>query len=336
MRKAPVQWAFFFRVVTFLIKDLEGFVTITRGVKTMSNELNNATAPDAVVASSAPTTKPDIKEMLHAGVHFGHKTSRWSPKMRPYIWGSSNKVHLIDVSKTAFLLGHAGAFLKSVAMQGGMFLWVGTKRPAQEIVKKTAEGLKMPYIINRWVGGTLSNYNQVKKAVTRLLYLRDVLAKPTGQYKKKEMVMIQKEVARLEKNVGGIIDLQYPPAAVIVVDAKREYSAIKEASLLGVPIIGIVDTNTDPEGINYVIPANDDSPKSIAFIMNYLETCSREGREYYLAKAKEERPAHREIAAAAEKVVNAEGNEDAPKAPVKKFRTPERGDAPKRFENKKS
>lgn len=299
----------------------------------MSNEINNA----------APLTKPDIKGMLQAGVHFGHKTSRWSPKMRPYIWGSSNKVHLIDVSKTAFLLGHAGAFLKSVAMQGGVFLWVGTKRPAQDIVKKTAESLKMPYIINRWVGGTLSNYNQVKKAVTRLLYLRDVLDKPTGNYKKKEMVMIQKEVARLEKNVGGIIDLQYPPAAVIVVDAKREYSAIKEASSLGVPVIGLVDTNTDPEGINYVIPANDDSPKSIAFIMNYLETCAREGREYYAANAKEERPAQREISAAAEKVVEEDGSENS-KDQVKKIRSadqkpagkPERRESFKRTDSKKS
>lgn len=290
----------------------------------MSNELNVA----------VPSTKPNIKDMLQAGVHFGHKTSRWSPKMRPYIWGSSNKVHLIDVSKTAFLLGHAGAFLKNVAQQGGMFLWVGTKRPAQDIIKKSAEGLKMPYIINRWVGGTLSNYNQVKKAVTRLLYLRDVLDKPSTHYKKKEMVMIQKEVARLEKNVGGIVDLQYPPAAIIVVDAKREYSAIKEASLLGVPVIGIVDTNTDPEGINYVIPANDDSPKSIAYIINYLENCAREGREAYLANAKEDRPAQREIAAAAEKMMEAEGSEDAAKTSARRAKT-DRSEGAKKTENKR-
>lgn len=291
-----------------------------------------------------PTTsvKPNIKDMLQAGVHFGHKTSRWSPKMRQYIWGSSNKVHLIDVSKTAFLLEQAGKFLKTRALQGGMFLWVGTKKPAQAVLKKAAEALKMPHIVNRWVGGTLSNYNQVKKATTRLLHLRDVLDKPSTHLKKKEMVMIQKEVARLEKNVGGIIDLQYPPAAIIVVDAKRECSAIKEASLLGVPIIGIVDTNTDPEGVNYVIPANDDSPKSIAFIISYLENCAKEGRDQYLATVKEERAAQREISTAAEKLfVTEEAHESAPKESVKKFRSsdakgPGRSERPDSFKRSES
>ncbi len=306
----------------------------------MSNELNDAAVVSTKpVVDTAASTRPNIKDMLGAGVHFGHKTSRWSPKMRPYVWGSNNKVHLIDVSKTAFLLGHAGDFLKRTAMQGGLFLWVGTKRPAQDVMKKAAESLNMPYVVNRWVGGTLSNYNQVKKAVTRLLHLRDVLDKPSAHYKKKEMVMIQKEVARLEKNVGGIIELQYPPAAVIVVDAKREYSAVKEASLLGVPIIGLVDTNTDPDGVNYVIPGNDDSPKSIAYIVNYLETCAREGREHYLATAKEERQARREVSTATEKLLEeVGGGEAAPKAPARKFHSSDskpagkfdRKDAPKR------
>jgi small subunit ribosomal protein S2 len=229
----------------------------------------------------------DLKQMLAAGVHFGHKTSRWSPKMRPYIWGAKNRVHLIDVSKTAFLLERAGNFLKEVSSTGGKFLIVGTKKPAQAIVQRVATSVHMPFVIHRWVGGTLSNYEQVKKAVTRLLHMRDVLQKSAGQYKKKEISMIQKEIARLEKNVGGIIDFEYPPAAVIIVDVKKEHSALQEAQRLNIPVIALVDTNTDPSGVTHVIPANDDSPKSITFILDYLEGRIKEGlKEYETAKAK--------------------------------------------------
>ncbi|QQR49205.1 30S ribosomal protein S2 [bacterium] len=219
----------------------------------------------------------DLKDMLKAGLHFGHKTSRWSPNMRPYIWGSKNHVHLIDISKTAFLLEKTGAELKKLAAEGGSFLWIGTKKPAQKIVQEIATKLRMPWVIHRWIGGTLSNFDQVKKAITRLLHLRDVMAKPTVHYTKKELVMIQKEIERLEKNVGGIIELSYPPAGLIVVDAGREQSAIKEASRLGIPIVSLVDTNTDPTGINFVIPANDDSPKSIRFVLEYLQAKIEEG-----------------------------------------------------------
>ena len=223
----------------------------------------------------------DLREMLKTGIHFGHKTSRWCPKMRPYIWGSKNKIYLIDIAKTAALLEKIGGLTKEVASRGGVFLFVGTKKAAQPIVEKVATSIKMPYVINRWVGGTLSNYDQVKKAITRLLHLRDVVTKSTGYYKKKEIVMLQKEIARLEKNVGGIIELTFPPAALIVVDAKKERAAIKEASALGIPIIAMVDTNTDPEGVSYIIPSNDDSPKAIEFVLNYIENCIKDGQKIY-------------------------------------------------------
>ena len=199
----------------------------------------------------------DVRELLAAGVHFGHKTSRWSPKMRPYIWGSKNKIHLIDVSKTAFLLEKIGAFAKEVTANGGVFLFVGTKKPAQPIIHRIATNLKMPYVVNRWVGGTLTNYDQVKKAITRLLHLRDVAQKATSYYKKKEIVMLQKEIFRLEKNIGGIIDLEYPPAGIIIVDANKEQTAVREAAYVGIPVIALVDTNTDPEGVSHVIPTNE-------------------------------------------------------------------------------
>lgn len=222
--------------------------------------------------------------MLKAGVHFGHRTSRWSPKMRPFIWGAKNKIHLIDVSKTAFLLERAGTMMRDLAATGGVFLFVGTKKAAQGTVQKTATTLGMPFVIHRWVGGTLSNYEQVKKAITRLMHLRDVVSKPTTTYKKKEIGMIQKEIARLEKNIGGIIDLDYPPAGIVVIDAKKEQSAVKEASRLGIPVIALVDTNTDPDGVSYIIPSNDDSPKAISFVLEYLEARVQEGKALFADK----------------------------------------------------
>jgi small subunit ribosomal protein S2 len=244
----------------------------------------------------------DLKKMLDAGVHFGHKTSRWSPKMRPYIWGAKNKVHLIDVSKTAILLERAGKFLKEVSSTGGQVLFVGTKKPAQGIVQRCANSVQMPYVIHRWVGGTLSNYDQVKKAVTRLLHMRDVMEKSASNYKKKEISMIQKEIARLEKNVGGIIDFEYPPAAVVIVDIKKEHSAAREAARLGIPVIALVDTNTDPEGVSFIIPTNDDSPKAINFIFDYLENSIKEGLKAFediKVKARAEQEAKRAAAKAA-------------------------------------
>lgn len=223
----------------------------------------------------------DLREMLKAGIHFGHKTSGWCPDMRPYIWGAKNKIHLIDVSKTAFLLEKTGNFLHDAAAEGKSFLWIGTKKPAQKIIQTVAATVKMPYVIHRWIGGTLSNFDQVKKAITRYLHLQDISSKSTTHHTKKEKLVIQKEIDRLTKNIGGIIDLTYPPAALIVVDAKRERAAIKEASRLGIPIIALVDTNTDPRGINFVIPANDDSPKSIKYVIDYLESRIQDGKKKY-------------------------------------------------------
>ncbi len=274
----------------------------------------------------------DLKQMLTAGVHFGHKTSRWSPKMRPYIWGAKNRVHLIDVSKTAILLERAGNFLKDVSSKGSKVLFVGTKKPAQSIIQHAATTTRMPFVVHRWVGGTLSNYDQVKKAVTRLLHMRDVLEKSATHYKKKEISMIQKEIARLEKNVGGIIDFDYPPAALIVIDVKKEHSALKEAMRLGIPVVALVDTNSDPSGISYVIPSNDDSPKAISFVLNYLEGRILEGlKEFETAQAKvraeqdakraaenEARKAAAKAAAdsrAAQHARQAPAKEAAPKAP---------------------
>jgi len=232
----------------------------------------------------------ELKKLVEAGVHFGHKTSRWHPKMNAYIWGTRNHTHLIDIAKTSFLLKRAKAFLKDVATTDKPILLVGTKKAAQSIIKKMSAELNLPYVSHRWIGGTLSNFEQVRKAVTRLLHLRDVVEKSITKYSKKEQSMITKELERLEKNCGGIIDMKSLPSALVIVDARKERSAIKEAIGMNIPVISMVDTNTDPTGISYIIPSNDDSPKSIECILSSLAESIKEGA-LIAAKEKEEKAA---------------------------------------------
>jgi small subunit ribosomal protein S2 len=234
----------------------------------------------------------DLKLLVKNGVHFGHQTSRWSPKMEPYIWGQKNDIHLIDVSKTAMQLEKAAQFLKSVAEKGAPILWVGTKKAAREGVSHTAQELSMPYCVNRWVGGTLTNYRQVKKSVANLLHYEDVLDKSEKfPYNKKELGVFQKKAEKLESSVGGIRKLTWPVGALIVVDIKREHVAIKEALAEGVPVIALVDTNSDPTGIDYVIPANDDAPRSINVVLNYLKDAIQSGKDKAEERKKQEQEA---------------------------------------------
>ena len=251
----------------------------------------------------------DLKKLVEAGVHFGHHTSRWHPKMRPYIWGARNKTHLINVAKTAFLLDRAEKFLEQAAGSGKDILWVGTKKPAQSIVRSAAEKLNMPSVSHRWIGGTLSNFEQVRKAVTRLLHLRDVQEKSLSRYKKKEQSMIIKETERLNKNVGGIVSMKSLPAAIIVVDAKKEQAVIREANVMNIPVVCLIDTNTDPSGVSYVIPGNDDSPKSIAMIMECLSQAVAKGAKAAAAEA--EKAAAKAAAQKEEKAKAAADKKDA-------------------------
>jgi len=233
----------------------------------------------------------DFKRLVKAGVHFGHQTSRWCPKMAPYIWGFKNKVHLIDISKTARQLERAAKFLESVAAENKTVLWIGTKKAAQKIVRDTATNLDMPYVSHRWIGGTLTNRDQVKKSLTKLLHYEDVLVKSekVSYYTKKELNVFQKIVNRLERSIGGIRNLSWPIGAVVVVDVNKEQSAIREAAIMGIPIVAIVDTNADPSMIDYVIPANDDSPQSIGLIMGHLFKAVETGKEAATAKVIKEK-----------------------------------------------
>ena len=231
----------------------------------------------------------DFRLLVKNGVHFGHQTSRWSPRMAPYIWGAKNGVHLINVAKTAVQLEKAAKFLEEVIAEGKTVMWIGTKKPAQSIMTEAAKSVSMPYVTHRWIGGTLTNNPQVKKSVTKYLHLKDVIARSNRtHYTKKEFNVFQKMVGRLEKNIGGIVSMNWPVGAIVVVDVRKEFSAVKEAAMVGIPVIALVDTNNDPLGIDYVIPANDDSPRAIKVVVDYLAAAAAKGREVALAKKQEE------------------------------------------------
>ncbi|MBN2267172.1 MAG: 30S ribosomal protein S2 [Candidatus Babeliaceae bacterium] len=243
----------------------------------------------------------DLKKLIQNGVQFGHQTWRWSPLMAPYIWGEKNGVHLIDVSKTALQLDRAARFLEGVAAEGKQILWVGTKKSAQNAVHAAAESLKCPYVVNRWIGGTLSNFSQVKKSVTKLLHFEDVIDKAEKySYTKKEFGMFQKLVNRLEKNVGGIKSLTWPVGAVVVIDAKKESTAVREAFTMGIPVVALVDTIGWPRDVvvDYLIPGNDDAARAVSVIVAELSDAIARGRE--LARARKAEKTAAEEAAALE------------------------------------
>lgn len=220
----------------------------------------------------------EFRDLIQAGLHFGHQKSRWCPKMAPYIWGHRNGVHLIDVSKIAFNLEKASKFLEEVAARGETILWVGTKKSAKEMIESLGKNLNMPYVNHRWLGGTITNFYQVKKAVTKYLHLEDVIQKSQeSSYTKKEFVTFQKAADRLKRTVGGLIDLKMPIGAIVLIDVKKEYTALQEAISAGVPVVALVDSNANPSGVDFVIPGNDDSPKAIKLVLDYLAAGTARG-----------------------------------------------------------
>lgn len=224
-------------------------------------------------------SKSFLETLIHSGIHWGHQKSRRNPKMDYYIWGYKNNVSLFDVSKTAVHLESAAKFLEQIASEGKTILWVGTKKPAQEIIKNSATQINMPWVTHRWIGGTLSNFSQIKKLVTKLLHHEDVLAKAERypHYTKKELGVIQKETDRLEKNAGGIRNLAWPVGAIVLIDIIKERAALKEAHRMGVPIVALVDTNADPSLVDYVVPGNDDAPRAIKLVVDYLVAGAQKG-----------------------------------------------------------
>lgn len=243
--------------------------------------------PNSKSSNPGEKTMINLKDLIKAGVHFGHQKTRWNPRMASYIWGHKSGIHLIDVSKTAVNLEKAAKFLKDMAIQNRPILWVGTKPAAQNIITDLAIKLQMPYISHRWVGGMLTNYPQVKKSVTKLLHFEDVLSKSSEEnlYTKKELNTLEKMAGKLQKNIGGIRNLTWPIGAIVVVDIKKEETAVKEAAKSGIPVVALVDTNSDPSLVSYPIPANDDSPKSIRIILDYLFEAVQDGKKKAIENA---------------------------------------------------
>lgn len=209
-----------------------------------------------------------MRGMLEAGVHFGHKTRYWNPQMEPYIFGSRSKIHIINLEKTLPLFNEALKFIETLIERKGKILFVGTKRAAQKIIRETAEKAGMPYVNHRWLGGMLTNYKTVRQSVYRLKELEKFCLSPEYEVLvKKEKLSINRKLMKLERSLGGIKNLDGLPDALFVVDVKQENIAVVEAQKLGIPVVAIVDTNCSPEGIDYVIPGNDDAIRSIDYYL---------------------------------------------------------------------
>lgn len=230
-----------------------------------------------------------LKELLEAGSHFGHQTRRWNPKMGRYIYGARGGVHIIDLTKTLPALEAAAKFAQEVTSGGGQILFVATKRQAKEIVEKAAKEADMPYVTERWLGGLLTNYQTIQTQVKHLANLEERLGSGeiAEHYNKKETGKLTAEAAKLRRIFGGISEMKGLPAALFVVDTPREEIAIREAIKLGIPVIAMADSNTDPDLIDYPIPANDDAIKSVTLITKVIAEAAIAGKTAYSAKNKE-------------------------------------------------
>ena len=224
-----------------------------------------------------------MREMLEAGVHFGHQTRYWNPKMAPYIFGSRNKIHIVNLEQTVVKYQEAAKYLRQIAARGGNVLFVGTKRAARELVAAEAERCGMPYVDSRWLGGMMTNFKTVKSSIKRLKEMEGQLAEgATERMSKKEALMFDRELEKLNKAIGGIKDMNNLPDALFVIDVGYHKIAIAEARTLGIPVVAVVDTNHSPDGVEYVIPGNDDSAKAIALYARGMADAVLEGREQSL------------------------------------------------------
>ena len=232
-----------------------------------------------------------MKQLLEAGVHFGHQTRRWDPRMAEYIFQARNGIHIIDLQKTSKKLDEAYAFIKEQAEEGKTILFVGTKKQAQECVKEAAEKSGMYYVNERWLGGTLTNFKTIRKRIERLKELETMQEDGTFDVlPKKEVILLKKEMEKLEKNLGGIKEMNEIPDVLFVVDPKKEHIAIKEARKLGLPIVGLVDTNCDPNDVDYVIPGNDDAIRAVKLVTDVLANAVIEGKQGEILESDDEQP----------------------------------------------
>jgi small subunit ribosomal protein S2 len=224
-----------------------------------------------------------IKQLLEAGVHFGHQTSRWNPKMKPFIFGARNGIHIIDLQQTVGMLRETCKFARDLAAQGGQFLFVGTKKQAQEVVREEAERCGMFYVNNRWPGGLLTNFQTVRKSIERLKKLDEILDTQalSDAFTKKELLGMSREREKLMAALGGIKSMRKAPDAIFVIDSRKEEIAVKEAAILGIPVVAPVDTNCDPDVISHKVPGNDDAIRAIRLFTNVIAEAILEGRGAY-------------------------------------------------------
>ena len=224
--------------------------------------------------------RTDFNQLLEAGVHFGHLKRKWNPKMAPYIFMEKNGIHIIDLHKTVVKVDEAAAALKQIAKSGRRILFVATKKQAKEVVAEKVSAVNMPYVTERWPGGMLTNFPTIRKAVKKMTTIDKMTKDGTfDNLSKREKLQITRQRAKLEKNLGSIADLNRLPSALFVVDVMKEHIAVAEAKRLGIPVFGIVDTNSNPEDIDFVIPANDDASKSIEVILEAVCSAMAEGLE---------------------------------------------------------
>lgn len=261
--------------------------------------------------------------MLDAGVHFGHQTQRWNPKMKPYVYTARGGIHIIDLQKTAAHAKHAADFVKSVAAKGGRMIFVGTKKQAQEAIQEAAEKCGQYHVTKRWLGGMLTNFQTIQTSINRLKRIDQMREKNELElFSKKEQAKIQKEYLRLNDYLSGIRDLKEMPACMFVIDLNKEHIAVAEAKRLGIPVVGIADTNTDPGIIEFPIPGNDDAIRSIKLFSNLMAEAFNEGAELWkeeLKKRADEKPAEKEAEAKPTKAKESDAEAPAAGPAVIKF-----------------
>ncbi len=247
-----------------------------------------------------------MKQLLEAGVHFGHQTRRWNPKMKPYIFGARNGIYIIDLQKTVKMFKVAYEFVMETAAKGGEVLFVGTKKQAQESIFEEASRAGMPFVNHRWLGGMLTNFQTISKSVDKLKAIEAMFEDGSiERFPKKEILKMERRKQKLERTLGGIKNMEGLPAAIYIVDANHEQIAVKEANKLGIPVVAIVDTNCDPDGIDYIIPGNDDAIRAIKLLTSLLANACIKGKEIY----EEAKQAESDKQDGLEEVVSAESND---------------------------
>ena len=261
-------------------------------------------------------SRTNFEQLLQAGCHFGHLKRKWNPAMAPYIYTERNGIHIIDLHKTAIKIDEAADALKQIAKSGKKILFVATKKQTKEVIAEKAASINMPYVIERWPGGMLTNFPTIRKAVKKMANIDRLMADGTySNLSKRELLQITRQRAKLEKNLGSIADLTRLPSALFVVDVLKENIAVREANRLGIPVFGIVDTNSDPNNIDFVIPANDDAKDSVEVILNACCAAIAEGIE--------ERKAEKADEKAADAQADADAEEAKPKRAARKARKEE-------------